>query len=60
MPKIPVKYDTNINIRFSSDKLLELKEIANAKGIKYNTLIRNILEEYIDKNKKYKGVKENE
>lgn len=52
MPKVPINYDTNINIRFSSDKLLELKTIAISKGIKYNTLIRNILEEYIEKNKK--------
>ena len=51
MPKVPVNYDTHINIRFSSDKLLELKQIANAKGIKYNTLIRNILEQYIEENK---------
>lgn len=51
MPKVPVKYNTNINIRFNSDKLLELKQIANKKSIKYNTLIRNILEEYIEKNK---------
>lgn len=51
MPKVPVNYDTNINIRFSSIKLLELKDIAKKKNIKYNTLIRNILEEYIEENK---------
>lgn len=51
MPKVPIKYDSNINIRFSSEKLVELKEIAKRKNIKYNTLIRNIIENYIELNR---------
>lgn len=37
-----------INIRISENTLNELKEIAEKKGIKYNALIRNVLEEYIE------------
>lgn len=47
MPKVPVKYDTNINIRVDSDMILELKKIANENNIKYNTMIRNILNDFI-------------
>lgn len=47
MPKVPVKYDTYINIRFSSEDLSKLKDIAKKQNIKYNTLIRNILCDYI-------------
>ena len=31
MPKVPVKYDTSINIRVDSDMILELQKIANEK-----------------------------
>lgn len=51
MPKVAVKYDSNINIRFNSERLVELKEIAKRKNIKYNTLIRNIIENYIELNR---------
>lgn len=37
-----------INIRISENTLNELKEIAEKKGIKYNALIRNVLEEYVE------------
>ena len=47
MPKVPVKYDTSINIRVDSDMILELKKIANENNIKYNTMIRNILNDFI-------------
>lgn len=40
-----------INIRISENTLNELKEIAEKKGIKYNALIRNVLENYIETNK---------
>lgn len=46
-----IGYDTKLNIRVSNKMLLDLKEIAEKKGIKYNTLIRNILENYIETNK---------
>lgn len=41
-------YDTNLNIRIASETIEKLKEIANEKGIKYNALIREILENYIE------------
>lgn len=47
MPKVPVKYDTNINIRVDSDMILKLKKIANENNIKYNTMVRNILNDFI-------------
>ena len=37
-----------VNIRISENTLNELKEIAEKKGIKYNALIRNVLENYIE------------
>jgi len=40
-----------VNIRISENTLNELKEIAQKKGIKYNALIRNVLENYIETNK---------
>ena len=37
-----------VNIRINENTLNELKEIAEKKGIKYNALIRNVLENYIE------------
>ena len=42
-----VNYDTNINIRISSDTIKGLKEIAVRSGVKYNTMVREILEEVV-------------
>ena len=42
-------YDTVIYARFNSAKAKKLDEIANKKGIKTSSLIRNILEEFLDK-----------
>ena len=47
----PINYDSNICIRMSSNTILDLKSIANKYGKKYNTMIREILEDYIEKNK---------
>lgn len=44
-------YDSNLNIRIEKEKIEKLKEIANKKGVKYNALIREIIEDYIDENK---------
>lgn len=46
-----VGYDKNLNIRVSNEMILDLKEIAERKNIKYQTLIRDILENYIELNK---------
>lgn len=46
-----VHYDSNICIRMSSETILELKKIAENKGIKYNTMIREVLEDYISNQK---------
>lgn len=46
-----VGYDKNINIRVSNDLILDIKEIADKKGVKYNALIREIIEDYINENK---------
>lgn len=42
-----VNYDTNINIRISSNTIKGLKEIAERSGVKYNTMVREILEEVV-------------
>lgn len=46
-----INYDSNICIRMSSNTILELKKIAANKNKKYNTMIREILEEYVTNNK---------
>ena len=44
-------YDSVINIRIAKETIEDLKEIANKYGVKYNTMIREILEDYIEKEK---------
>ena len=44
-------YDSVINIRVSHETIEELKQIANRYGTKYNTLIRELLEDYVEKEK---------
>ena len=46
-----INYDSNICIRISSDTILKLKSIAANKNKKYNTMIREILEDYVEQNK---------
>ena len=46
-----IGYDKKINVRVSNEMILDLKEIAERKNIKYQTLIRDILEKYIELNK---------
>lgn len=42
-------YDSNINIRVSRETIEDLKQIASKYGIKYNTMIREILEDYVER-----------
>ena len=44
-----VNYDTKINVRISSKKLEQIREIAKNKNMKYNQLIRDIIDDYIAK-----------
>lgn len=44
-----VNYDSNINIRISSQTIEGLKEIAKRYDVKYNTMVREILEDYVEK-----------
>lgn len=44
-------YDTVINIRISKETVNSLKTIAEHLGVKYNTMVREILEDYVEKEK---------
>lgn len=44
-------YDTVINMRISSETVKDLKEIATRYGTKYNTMVREILEDYVEREK---------
>ena len=44
-----VNYDSNINIRINSKKLEKIREIAKNKNMKYNQIIRDIIDDYIAK-----------
>ena len=44
-------YDSNINIRISKETIEDLKKIAYKYGIKYNTMIREVLEDYVEREK---------
>ena len=41
------KLNTSLNIRFDREELEKLKTLAAKEGIKYNTLARNLIVEYI-------------
>ena len=45
------KYDSNINIRVSRGTIEALKKIADKYEIKYNTMVREILEDYVEREK---------
>lgn len=44
-------YDSNINIRVSRETLEELKKIAAKLGVKYNSMVRGIIEDFVEKEK---------
>jgi predicted DNA binding CopG/RHH family protein len=46
------KYDTNLCLRLSQKNCDILQELANKKGIKRNTLCREVLEKYIKMEKR--------
>ena len=44
-------YDSVINIRISKETIEDLKTIANKYGTKYNTMVREVLEDYVEREK---------
>ena len=44
-------YDSNICIRISKETIQQLKKIADKYGIKWNTMVREILEDYVEREK---------
>lgn len=42
-------YNCFINLRYSKEQVEKLKELANNLGVKYQALIKNVLDEYIKK-----------
>lgn len=44
-------YDKKLGLRVSQDLIDNIRKIAENKGIGYNTLIRQIIENYIEENK---------
>lgn len=46
--KRPNCFDCHLNIKFYRKDIEKLKVIANDEGINYNTLVRNILNSYIE------------
>ena len=44
-------YDSVINVRVSRETLEQLKQIAEKLGIKYNAIIREVLEDFVEKEK---------
>jgi predicted DNA binding CopG/RHH family protein len=44
-------YDSVINIRISKETVNSLKKIAEHLGVKYNTMVREILEDYVEREK---------
>lgn len=45
-------FDCNLNIRYWKEKKEELKLIAKFHGSNYNNLLRNVIDDYIKKEKK--------
>lgn len=46
--KREIKYDVRVNFKWSSSQLNKMKQIAEKKGMKYHTLIKEILDKYIE------------
>lgn len=44
-------YNSVINIRVSRETIEELKRIAEKYGTKYNTMVREVLEDYVEREK---------
>lgn len=44
-------YDSNICIRISKETIEQLKEIAEKYGTRWNTMVREILEDYVEREK---------
>ena len=42
------KYSTKVTIRFAEDTIEDLKEIALKEETKYNTIIRNLAEKFVE------------
>lgn len=47
--KREVKFEKSVSFRYSTDKIEKLKEIAEKNNTKYQTLIKDILDEYLKK-----------
>ena len=44
-----VQYDTKTNIRLSSEELQRLKDYAARENVKYTSLMREIIEDFIER-----------
>jgi predicted DNA binding CopG/RHH family protein len=42
-------FDTSLHLRYHTSKIETLKEIANKKGIKYQELVREVIDKFIEK-----------
>ena len=51
MKKKKMNYDARLNIKVCKKTIDNFKEIAQNEGIKYQTLIRKILEDFVEKYK---------
>ena len=47
--KREVKFEKSVSFRYSTDKIEKLKRIAEENNTKYQTLIKDILDEYLKK-----------
>lgn len=47
--KRKIKYDVRVNFKWSSSQLNKMKQIAREKGMKYHTLIKEVLDDFIEK-----------
>lgn len=47
--KREVKFEKSVSFRYSTDKIEKLKGIAEKNNTKYQTLIKDILDEYLKK-----------
>lgn len=47
--KREIKFEKSVSFRYSTDKIEKLKRIAEKNSTKYQTLIKDILDEYLKK-----------
>ena len=45
-------FDCHLNIKYFKDKIEMLKKIAEKKGIKYNQMLRDLIDDFIEKENK--------